>query len=104
MLFLSAPSVLSPRNSLGECSKLLHHRKCFLNCYSPMGVYWGCLPQVVAIKFEVLDVQSNSSLLREAGSLGFPSDYISLCWGWDLWLELVLDFPTHFVMGISSFI
>lgn len=101
MLFLPAPSVLRPGNIPGECSKSLHHRKCFLNCYSPMGVNWGCLPQVVAIKFEVVDVQSNSSLLREAGSLRFPSDYIPLCWGWDLWLEpqMCLRFSYPFCYG-----
>ena len=50
---------------------------------------------------EVVDVQSNSSLLREAGSLRFPSDYIPLCWGWDLWLEpqMCLRFSYPFCYG-----
>lgn len=38
---------------------------------------------------------------EEAGSLRFPSDYIPLCWGWDLWLEpqMCLRFSYPFCYG-----
>ena len=49
------------------------------------------------------DVGSKPFAPQEAsGSCEFPPDCMLLWWGWGLWPEGVLAFPTHFVL--SSFL
>lgn len=65
-------------------------------------VFKGVLGAHGVFKVGVLVVQSKPSILREKLEVGIPPDWMTLCWGWNLWQECVSDFPTHFNVGIFS--
>lgn len=86
-------------------------KNCFFIFYSPMvltgfqsQVFWGSIPQVGPLKFEVQNVQVKFLAPQgETGIWGFPPEYMALYQGWDLWQEYISIFHTCFSLGAFSF-
>ena len=65
---------------------------------------FGAQPRVRVLKVEVLNVGSKLFTPQgEAESWEFAADFVVLCWGWGLWKEGVLAFPSCFDVHIFSF-